>query len=213
MSADTSNTAVLETAALVALIHEQSAAEAAEVLAQGHERAQRIATAAAAEAEALRAAARREGEERGRRRAAKLLAAAEAESRRQWLWEREALLQDAIDRARERLARFPALPDAGRKLTDLIRAALQALPNGAVRVRLPEAYAPLLDAGVRTAVAGQREALQFESGVVPEGGIIVETDDGRLRFDNSFEARIRRRMHRLRRIVADVLLAEEGTGH
>jgi len=206
--AATGDPAPSEAARLVQSIREQCAAEVGAVVTQGGARAQRIAAAADAEVEKIRDAARRDGEERGHRQAAKLLAAAEAESRLRWLGAREALVDEAVRGARERLDDLAAMPDAPQLLAALIREALLALLPGPVRICLPESSLRLLPDALRADVAGQRWTLRFEASATPGGGVIAETEDGRLRFDNSFEARIHRRSHRLRRAVVDVLLAQ-----
>jgi vacuolar-type H+-ATPase subunit E/Vma4 len=200
--------AALETAALVALIHEQAAAEAEEVLAHARERAQRLAAAASAQVAALEEAARREGQGRGGRRAATLLAAVDAETFRQVLWDREALITQVIDAARHRLARLSDLPQAPEILAALVREALLPLPAGLVTVHMPADYEALLGAATRRDLAAERSPVRFAAAPVPGGGVIAASADGRVRFDNSFAARIQRRLDRLRRVAADVLLAD-----
>jgi vacuolar-type H+-ATPase subunit E/Vma4 len=209
--AQTFDPAVSDTDRLVQSIREQCAAEVAAVTAQSRERAQRIADAADAEVDRIQQAARRDGEDSGRRQAAKLLAAAEAESRLRWLGDREALVEEAIGCARQRLDDLPNLPGAVQLLAELIRESLQPLPPGAVRIRLPDTSLQLLSAALRAELAAQRWTLRFETDHIPGGGVIAETENGRLRFDNSFAARTRRGIDRLRRAVADELLAQHHT--
>ena len=197
-------------ARLVAFIREQCAAEAETVITQAQERAQRTRTAAAAEAESIRDAARRQGEERGRRRAAEILTLADAESHREWLHAREQLIDAAIEQAWHALARFPEMPDATQVLTRMIAEALAALPPGAVRMHVPEAYAAIFDAAQRAGAIPNGRVVHVEKATLA-GGVIVETEDGRVRFDNSFDARGRRRRETLRRLVADTLFSEAST--
>lgn len=195
---------------LAAYIREQAAKEAAQTVAEARERAQRITAAADGEVEAIRNAAHEEGDERGRRRAAEVLAVAEVDARREWLRAREALIAAAVDRVRAQLTAFPALPPAGRILAGLIDEAICAIPDGSLRVVVPDGYEGLLDDAVRARMHASRTGgLQFETGQVPNGGVIVETIDGRLRFDNSFEARIGRLTGRLRQLAAEILLGED----
>jgi vacuolar-type H+-ATPase subunit E/Vma4 len=201
--------ATLEATGLAALIREQCAAEVAEATAQGRERAERIAATAGAEAEALRAAAHKEGTERGQRQAARLLAAAEAKSRREWLLERETLIAEAITRARSQLQRFTQMPGARESLIELIREGLRVLPSEAVRIYVPESYQQLLDEAAAASLATDGRKIHFETDPALTGGVILETQDGRRRFDNSFDARIRRAAKRLRRLAADTLFGEE----
>jgi V/A-type H+/Na+-transporting ATPase subunit E len=194
-------------ARLVGFIREQCAVEADTVIAQAQERAQRARAAAAAEAESIRAAARRQGEARGRRRAAEILTLADAESHREWLQAREQLIDAAIAQAWHALARFPEMPDATQVLTRLIAEALAALPPGAVRIHVPEAYDAIFDAAQHTGAIPNGRVVHVEKAALA-GGVIVETEDGRVRFDNSFDARGRRRREALRRLVADTLFSE-----
>lgn len=193
---------------LLRLMREQSAGEAAQLRAQTEDRVRRIRVAADLEAQSFRAAARAEGEERGRRQAAKLLVLAEAESHRQLLWAREGVIDQAIACARARLAAFAAMPEAPERLAQLIDEGLAALRPGPARVRLPPAYAPLLDRGVRDRVTAGHSSVTFAADANVPDGVLVETEDGRLCFDNTFAARIRRRKQRLRRLVAAALLSQ-----
>ena len=190
---------------LAALILEQSAAEIDQLRADAQERIARTRAAAAAKVESIRSAAVREGEQRGRRRAASLLAVAEARSRLRVLHAREAHIDDALAHARSQLANLTNVPDAPAVVTALIREALQVLQPGPVRVQLPESLAALLDSSTRRQLGAGRWALHFETAPVPGGGVIVETDDGRLRFDNSIEARFRRAAAYLRQLAAELL--------
>lgn len=206
---NTAGTHTMGPAALVRLIQEQSASEVAEVLGRAHERAAQIAAAAESEATKISALARQEGEQRGQRAAAEIFAVADAESRRQQLWDREALVNEVLHAVRKRLEGLPDLPDGPVVLQELIREALQVLPHGAVRVRWPAEYQALLDETTRGELAGGRWQIRFEADNIPGGGVVVETVDGRLRFDNTFGARLRRRADHLRRLVVDILLTEK----
>ncbi|MCK6555828.1 V-type ATP synthase subunit E [Candidatus Binatia bacterium] len=193
----------LEAESLAALIREQSAAEAAAVVAQGRERAERIREAGARQVERVEHDAREEGTARGRREAAQLLAAAETECQRRYLQARERLIEESIAHASERLAGLATRPDAAIVVERLIAAGLQILPPGPVRVSMPEAYAGLLDAAALDRLGGARIEIKLQPDFPSGGGVILETPEGRLRFDNSFGARLRRLADRLRRAVAE----------
>jgi len=200
-----------EATELAALIREQSTAEVAQLAAETAERIARKQAAAQAEAERGLSDARAEGEARGRRRAARRLAMAEAEGRKEWLQARDALIRDAIDRARAQIANFADSRDAVRVLRELIAEALAVLPDGPLRVRAPAEYGPLLEKALGHAASDSRPQLVIESDSVPGGGVIVETADGRLRFDNSFEARLRRQQDQLRHDLGDLLFPDAET--
>jgi len=192
----------LEAESLATLIHEQSAAEAEAIVEQGRERAERIRAAGAAQIEQIEAGARDEGNARGRREAAQLLAGAEAECQRRYLQARERLIDDTMVRARERLAAFPTQSGAAAILERLIAEGLRVLPPGPVRVLMPDTYAGLLDSTALARLGGARLQIQTQADFPPGGGVVLETDDGRLRFDNSFDARISRLSDRIRCAVA-----------
>jgi vacuolar-type H+-ATPase subunit E/Vma4 len=198
-----------EATQLAALIREQSSAEVTQLEAETAERVRRKQAAAKAEVERALSDARAEGEARGRRRAARRLAMADAEGRKEWLQARDALIREAVDRARAQIANLAASPAAVRVLRDLIAEALAVLPDGPLRVRAPVEYTQALtEALEQTADAGRLQPV-FESDSVPGGGVIVETADGRLRFDNSFEARLRRQQEQLRHDLGEQLFPDD----
>ncbi len=205
MKPPTPSAGASDAADLAVLIHQQSADEVAQLLRDAHSRAERLRVAAAEEVAALRAAAEREGEDRGRRRAAALLAVAEVGSQLALLQAQESHIAEALTQTRNRLANLAAMPSAAAVVTSFIRHALQAVSPGPVRVLLPDTYAPLLDEAARRKLGAGRWALHFEHTAVPGGGVIVETEDGRLRFDNSIDARLRRHTSHLRQLAASLL--------
>lgn len=205
MNPPTSSAVASDAGGLTALIRQQSADEVAQLQSDARGHVERLRAAAAAEVDALREAAEREGQDRGRREAAALLAVAEVQSRLMLLRAREAHIDAALAEARNRLAHLAALPDAAAIVAAFIRDALQVLPPGPVRVLLPDSHAAVLDEATRRQLGAGRWALRFESTAVPGGGVIVESEDGRLHFDNSIDARLRRRTAQLRHLAAGLL--------
>jgi vacuolar-type H+-ATPase subunit E/Vma4 len=197
-----------EARSLASVIAAQAAAEAAQIVADARAAADRVRAAADSEADELQAAARREGEKRGNRRAARLLALVETEGRRRWLEAREALIEEAIHRAAERLKCFAALEGAGEALMALLDEGLRVMPDGPVQAVIPRGYRPLVDetALARLTQDGRQVGVKWNDG--PGDGVVLQSESGRLRFDDSFAARIRRRHDRLRKVAAQVLLAE-----
>ena len=194
-----------DAAGLARLIQQQSAAEIEQLLADARAHAERVRVTATTEVEAIRSATAREGEQRGQRRAAALLAVAEAQSRLIILRAREAHIDDVLTRARSRLANLSGVANAGAVVAALLREALSAIPPGPVSVRLAASQAALLDDATRRILAAGRWALRFESSPVADGGVVVESEDGHLRLDNSIAARMRRRAAQLRQLAAEQL--------
>lgn len=197
---------------LATLIREQAADESAQALATAREQAERIRATGRAEAEAIRSAAEREGEARGGRRAAELLTVARAQRQMSLLQVREALIEAALTQARAQLAGLPTSPAAAETLAELIREGLPLFPTGPVCVRIEAKYGVLIGPSIREALGAGRWTLRVEPAAIPGGGVILESADGRLRLDNSVDARSRRQHDRLRRLAASILLLDpEGT--
>ena len=202
MTAQTASAPAQDAGSLAALIRQQSAAEVDQLLADAHAHAERIRASAAADVESIRAAAAHEGEQRGQRRAAALLAIAEAQSRLKLLQAREAHIDHVLARATARLTTLSGVANGREVLASLIREALAVLAPAPVRVRLVESQAALLDDTTRRQLGAGRWALRFETMPGAGSGVIVETEDGRQRFDNSIAARFRRRTQQLRQLAA-----------
>jgi V/A-type H+-transporting ATPase subunit E len=197
---------------LAAVIRAQAADESAQVIDAARGRAERIRAAADAEAAAIRSAAEREGAARGQRRATELLAVARAEQQRQWLHAREALIEVAFARACARWREPASWPGGSDALAGLVREALPLFPDGVVRLRVAARDAALLTREVLAALEEGRWSLRVDPDSAAGGGVILESEDGRLRYDNSLDARSARGRDRLRRLAASVLLDHAPAG-
>jgi vacuolar-type H+-ATPase subunit E/Vma4 len=197
-----------EVAHLAALIREQAEAEIQEITRSAEERAGRLRAAAVDEVAAIDADARREGEARGRRQAAALLAEAETRGHREWLWARERFLDDVLARVATQLAQLPVHADSVEPLMHLVEEGLAAVPQELVRVRIAREYEALVGRQLVLRLTAGDRACHVEADAIPGGGVIVETEAGRLRFDNSFAARLRRLHDELRGAAAALLFAE-----
>jgi vacuolar-type H+-ATPase subunit E/Vma4 len=196
-----------EVSHFAALIREQADAEVEQIAREAEQRARRIRAAADAEVAAIDADARQAGEERGRRQAAALLAETESRGQREWLWARERLLEEVLLRVAAQLAALPVQPDTIEQLACLVDEGLAALPHEPVRVRVAPGYAALLGSLLDARRAGTERPYRVEADAIAGGGVIVETEAGRLCFDNSFTTRLRRLNDTLRAAAAAILFA------
>jgi vacuolar-type H+-ATPase subunit E/Vma4 len=173
--------------------------------------------AAAREAEAARERALDVARRRADRAAASILATVEQESRRDLLVAQEAELDKLFDAARQRLADrkgydYPAV------VAGLAAQAIRAVGSGQVVMELAEADRALATeawlAEVRRRVrtnGGADVAIAVSPNPAPiDGGVVVRSADGRLVYDNSFAARLRRLRPDLRRELAAKVFG--GTG-
>ncbi|MBI3785177.1 MAG: hypothetical protein HY270_17435 [Deltaproteobacteria bacterium] len=182
-----------DTTAFIDLIRAQGDSEAQQVVVEAEHAAQRLHSQAESDAKAIADAAAREGEERGRRRHAKMLAETEARLHREHLWERERLLQTTLQSAQQRLLDFCRLPGAAAMFEQLIREALEQMPDGRVVLCMPQEYLRFLDAARLATLGGGRWDIRISTHEPPpSGGVIASSADGRLRYDNSFGERLRR---------------------
>lgn len=204
---DESRPSAAEVAVLPSLIRKEAETEVAQLQGEALRRAQEVRGAAEVEARLLREAAQQEGERHGRRRGAELLAAADAEARLEALRDREALIAAVLERARERLDEWTTLPQPADVLAALVREGLAVIAERPLVLHVATASGAIFDEVLRG--AGFEGVVARIETNLPGGGVVVETPEGRLRFDNSFASRMARSRERLRRVVGDLLFAEE----
>jgi len=138
---------------------------------------------------------------------------ARIKAKERWLKEREALINQAIDKVKERLARLVGSPDYAKSLEALIEEAAVAIGGGDLLVQLNERDAKLsLDLeGIAKRVkekTGVDTKIQLsEVKVQCMGGAVVSTRDGSFIYDNTLESRVRRQESALRLTAAKILFA------
>jgi vacuolar-type H+-ATPase subunit E/Vma4 len=119
-----------------------------------------------------------------------------------WLDSREALqsrerwIQLAAEAGRGRLREDESGAESPELLLRLAAEGISRLPGDSFDVIASERVAPRLDAAWCRRLeekCGKRQVRLAPAGALrPEGGCLVRTADGRITFDNSFEARARR---------------------
>lgn len=157
------------------------------------------------------AEARRQGEERARA----VLAGIRQEIRRRRLRCEEAVLDEVFRRALERL-RGAEDVDTEASLRALLNEAVRGVNDTALRVHLSPADLKTVGEERVTkwvaAVIGRSPETERSVEVTPDeavcGGVIVESGDGRRRYINTYEDRLRRMKDRLRSMVRKALTDE-----
>ncbi len=173
--------------------------EAAAVLAEAEKEARRVIDDAVMQAEhtASRDAKRRS-------------ATAETEAERLVSDARDELIQLCIHRLRDVLKDLPGTQEYRPALEALIREAAEALEGATIVVQLREADQAVLDTNACRALdttLGQTVRVASKPAMIA-GGVIVWSEDGRLRVDQSFEALVDRHEEALRAIIAQELWPE-----
>jgi len=196
---------------------------AREILADGRRRAERILADARAEADKLLAEADTragaeaakiiaDGQKQARKRTQMILSSVVQETAQRKLSAREDAVQQILAEARARLEKLdgPAYRNA---LLALSAEALRRMPGEAFVVRVTglgeSECAALRDTLLaRMRAEGRPLAIQCVPVAAGPRGVIVESADGRLRWDNTFEARLNRMRAGLRRLIAPVLFGK-----
>jgi vacuolar-type H+-ATPase subunit E/Vma4 len=128
-----------------------------------------------------------------RREVSAQLAREDWEDRRAALEERERWTERAIRLARERLDGDREIAPRRELLLALAVEAAERLPAGAVEIAVSASDASIADdAFVEELVRRARRPVARARGDLPQSGCVVSTPGGKVRFDNSLEARARR---------------------
>ncbi len=177
--------------------------------------AKKLLDAAAREAEAAREKVLDVARRRAERAARSILATVEQEARRDLLAAREAELDSLFEAARQRLAALrQAQGDYPAVAAALAAQAIQAMGADRVILELAEADRSMATeawlADVRRRVGRDVAITVSERPAATDGGVVVRSADGRLLYDNSFAARLRRLWPALRRELAATIFGDTG---
>jgi vacuolar-type H+-ATPase subunit E/Vma4 len=128
----------------------------------------------------------------------RILSGVHLEVKKQRLQVVEETLSKIFDAVREKLAAFRKDKAYGLFLEKLAIEGIEALDSAEVRIIPGELERPLLGRDRLAVIEKEAEKrkrkvrLSLADQTLPEGGIVLVSEDGRTRFDNSFSARIRR---------------------
>jgi vacuolar-type H+-ATPase subunit E/Vma4 len=183
--------------------------QAKEVLSRAKEDARKITQGAQEQAEAERKAilARAsQDEERTRRQ---MIASAQIKARTLQLRKREELLDKVFEEAHRQLSSLQQWSDYDRIVLDLLREALTSLQASSALIHADKETLQYLTDKVLEEISKELNVKLQVKGPLNQGtGIIVETEDGRRRFDNTLETRLNRMQDMLRAPVYRLLVGE-----
>lgn len=148
----------------------------------------------------------------GRREARRKLAAADIEAARLVYTAREEILQQCFDGLHQALRDVPSQPDYSGILENLVKEAADSLQQSEIVLGVRPADRQLVNPDWCQSLGAQLGiTVQVSSEPAHiDGGVFVSSQDGRLRFDQSFEALVLRHEETLRSIMAQQLW-ETGT--
>ena len=191
------------------------------ILRDAHDQAEQIQSDGQAKAEAIRKKAQEQAEaerieilERASREAERLrgqvIASAQLRARTLQLEHREKLLERVFKGAGERLASLQKRSDYSKIVEYLLREAVEQLKATDANVRADETTQKVLKGGVLDVLSKELNFKATLGEPLEEGtGLIVETADGHLHYDNTLETRLERLKNSLRSPVHQVLMGEK----
>jgi V/A-type H+-transporting ATPase subunit E len=195
--------------ALKSAIMAEATEEVSTILAEAQARAESISqqaqTQAGAEGEAILQRAR--GEAKALRE--HTIATAQLEAQTLRLKRREQLLERAFADARQQLSAVPQSPDYAQIASRLLREAVERLGVDEVVVRADEETRRVFGDRALADIGGELGVrLRAGEPLARSTGVVLETPDGHLRYDNTLETRLARMRDVLRTPVYHILMGE-----
>ncbi len=190
------------------------------VMSQADGEAEQMISAARAKAEKIRQQAKEQAEAERRKileQAAKeaerirrqTVASAQIKARMLELSQREQLLTDVFQAALERLPDVVRARDYSQIAEELLREAVADLGAPAVEIRADAATRRLLTKERLLKISKELKVKMALKGQLDKGlGVIVQTVDGRMQYDNTLETRLNRMQNELRSPVHHILMGE-----
>jgi vacuolar-type H+-ATPase subunit E/Vma4 len=184
--------------------------EARRIQAEASEKAETIRNKAREQADAER----REILDRARQDAdrirSQVVASAQLKARTLQLEHREKLLDRVFEAAKKRLPDLQKRPDYKRITGEFLREAIVHLKADQVQVRADAGTLKSLKEGVLDEISRDLKVQVSVQNPLDEGiGVIVDTQDGHLHYDNTLETRLGRLQSVLRSAVHQVLMGEK----
>jgi V/A-type H+-transporting ATPase subunit E len=196
--------------ALSRAILRDARAEAEEIHEDGRTKAEAIRQRAQLEAEAERKAILERAQQDAERLRSQAVATAQLKARTSQLEHREKLLDKVFDAARGRLSSLQKRADFSQVAEKLLSEGISQLNATSVDVRADAATQSALDVKTLERVSKQLNAKIAMGKALETGtGIVVDTSDGRLHYDNTLETRLNRLQGVLRSAVYQVLMGEK----
>lgn len=163
-------------------IREEASARAEEIRIAGDSRAEEIVNEAERDADAILSEAERDAERRIEQEREQKLSSAKLEAKQERLESRRAIIQDVRDAVEDELASIDG--DEREELTrTLLDAAAQEFEGDTVRVRGRADDEELLES-----VLEEYDGFEVGEPIECLGGVVVESDESRVRVNNTFDS-------------------------
>lgn len=196
------------TEALKRAILREAQAEAEQIQAEGAAKADVIRKQAQARAEAERRIILERAAAEAERLRSQVIATAQMKARTIQLEHREKLLDQVFDAAAQKLPALRQRPDYNQIAQHLLREALTELNASKAQVRADAATQNLLMGELNKISKELNIEIRMDAPLEEETGVVVETAEGHLHYDNTLGTRLNRLQDSLRASVYHVLMGE-----
>ena len=183
--------------------------DAEQILAEAKTKAEEIRQRAQEEAEAERTKILEQASVEAERVRSQVVATNQLKARTRLLEQREKLLEEVFDTAKQRLPAVLRGSDYEQTAQRLFREAILQLGGNAAMLRADEETLKSLTTGVLEKMSKETEMKIRLGDPLDKGlGVIAETEDGRRQYDNTLETRLKRMQDTLRTSVYRILMGE-----
>jgi V/A-type H+/Na+-transporting ATPase subunit E len=187
----------------------EAEAEAKQIKADAEAKAEAIRLRAQQQAEAERAEILQRASAEAERLRSQVIATTQLKARTQQLEYREKLLDQVFAAARQQLPTIKQWSDYDTIVLRLLREAIVQLKAEQATVKVDSATQTRLSAEAVAKLAGElKVSLQIDGALKQGTGVIVETSNGRMHYDNTLETRLNRLQNILRSPVYHLLMGE-----
>ncbi len=192
--------------ALLREIEEQSQKEAESILEQAEKDARAVLERADTEAKTIRSEILQKSRVQAEGIRKRILSGVHLEIKKQGLQNREQIVVGLLKKVEEKLHSLRETEAYGDILRFWIEEGIHALPDMNLRIIpgalekkwiTPEFLAQI----VKESGLDKPVSLKVSPETFPEGGAIIESEDGRMRFDNRFPARMQRKREAMRQFI------------
>lgn len=198
------NIKVLSTAVL-----RDARSDAEQVLADARAKVDEIRQRAQEQADAERAKVLEQANVDAERIRRQAIATTQLKARTMELEQREKLLANVFETARQRLSSVQRSSDYEQTAQRLLRDALVQLGASQAKVRADEATQKTFSVNMLKKMSGELDMqIQLDEPLKKGICVVVETEDGHRQYDNTFETRLNRMQDNLRTPVYRILMGE-----
>ena len=183
--------------------------DAEQILAEAQAKAEEIRQRDREQAEAERAKILEQAKVEAERLRSQVVATTQLKARTMLLEQREKLLEEVFNAARQRLPSIQRDSDYGQVAQRLFEEAVRQLGGSAAMVHADEETSKSLSTAQIESLSKETQTqIRMGDPLEKSHGVVAETEDGHRQYDNTLETRLRRMRDSLRASVYRILMGE-----